>query len=81
MQPAREHLGDAAKFAEADDLAIGDVANVHLAKKWDHVVFAEGEYLYVLDDHEAVVVLVEDGLVELGCVDARCTCTRVSVGI
>lgn len=50
LKTAGEHFGDAGELAEAEDAAVGDVADVHLASEGDEVVFAEREDFNVFDD-------------------------------
>ncbi len=64
LQAAGEDVDEAGNFAEADDLAVGDVGDVGLAEEGQQMVLAQGEELDVLDDDHLVVVDVEEGVVE-----------------
>src|SRR5579862_4997104 len=66
LEAASEDLDKTRDFAESDDLAVGDVGDVHLAEEGQHVVLAERVHLDVLDDDHLVIVDVEEGVVEDG---------------
>jgi hypothetical protein len=52
----RENSFDEARyFAQADDFAVGNVGDVHLAEEGQQVVLAEAEHFDVLDDDHLVV--------------------------
>lgn len=51
LQPPREHLRDPRELGEAEDLAVGNVADVHTAGERDEVVLAHGEDLDILHDN------------------------------
>jgi hypothetical protein len=66
LQAAGKHIHDTGEFAQANDAAIGDISNVRLAKKGQHVVLAHGIHLYVFDDDHFGVVLFEHGRAQNG---------------
>lgn len=41
LEAAGEEVDDAGEFADAEDVAVGDVADVAFAEEGEHVVFAE----------------------------------------
>ena len=59
LQTAGEDFHQASDFAQSDDLAFGDIGDVHFAKKGQHVVLAQAEHLNVLYDHHFVIVNAE----------------------
>ena len=65
LQTAREHFDQARDFAQADDPAVRDVGDVHLAEKRQHVMLAEAEHLDVLNDDHLVVADGEQSALEL----------------
>ena len=69
MEAAGEAIDDAGDLAEADDVAVGDVADVATSVEGQEMVLAEGVDLDVADDDHVVGGGLEDGAVEdlLGC--------------
>ena len=61
LQAAGENVDDPRRLAQADDLFLGDVGDVHAAEERQHVVLAQREDLDILDDHHLVVGDVEHG--------------------
>ena len=61
LQAAGENVDDPRRLAQADDLFLGDVGDVHAAEKRQHVVLAQREHLDILDDDHLVVGDVEHG--------------------
>jgi len=61
LQAAGEHVHHAGDFAEADDVAVGDVRDVGFAKKGQHVVLAEGVHFDVFHEHHLAVIFAEKG--------------------
>jgi len=59
LQATSEDLDDTWELGEPRDIAVGDVANVHLAKEGKHVVLTEGIEVDVLDDDHLPIVLLE----------------------
>jgi len=64
LQAAGKDLDQAGQFAESDDLAVGDVGDVHLAEKRQHVVLAHAEHFDVFDDHHLIVIDGEERVVD-----------------
>jgi hypothetical protein len=60
LQPSTEHLRQPCEFAQPQHPPVWDVADMHLPDERHHVVFAQTEYLNILDDDEFVVVFVEN---------------------
>ena len=67
LRPVRDDFDDAGQLAQADDLAVRDVADVGHADERQQVVLAHAVEADVADEHHLVVLLGE----ELSQVDAR----------
>ena len=55
LQTAGKSLDEPRNFAQADDLSVGNIGDVHFAEKGQQVVFAKAEHLDVFHDHHLVV--------------------------
>ncbi len=64
LEPVTEDIYDACDFAQAGNVAVGDVGDVHLSIKRQHVMFAQGEEIDVPDDDHLVVFLLKEGFSE-----------------
>src|SRR5258708_39875026 len=66
LQAAREDFDETRYFAQADDFSVWDIRHVHLAEKWQQVVFAQAEHFDVFYDDHLVVVDREQRLPQEG---------------
>ena len=66
LQATGEGLHDAGHLGQAGDFALGDVRDVRLADKRQHVMFAQGEKLDVLDDDHMIVRFLKQSALDDG---------------
>ena len=60
LQAVGIYVDNAGYLAEPGDVSVGNVGHMSLAVEGQHVVFAEGEEVDVLDDDHLRVVLLEE---------------------
>jgi len=64
LEPPRKALDHARELAHPVHLVLGDVADVALAEKRQHVMLADAVELDVLHDDHVVALFVEDGVLD-----------------
>src|SRR5580704_883577 len=55
LEPSGKEFDQAREFTEADHFAVRNIGHVHLAEEGQHVMLAQAEHFYVLDDDHLVV--------------------------
>ena len=63
LKSARIEFGNSRKFGQAQNASIGNVSNMNHARKWHHVMLAQGVNINVTDHDHFVVVFQKDGIV------------------
>ncbi|TSC97517.1 MAG: hypothetical protein Greene101449_1191 [Candidatus Peregrinibacteria bacterium Greene1014_49] len=54
LEPAREHVDDPGDLAEADNVFVRHISDVHFADEGEEMVFTEAVALDIGDDHHAI---------------------------
>src|SRR3954469_21272150 len=68
LEAAGEDLDDAWQLGQPDDLAVRDVANVHLAEERQHVVLAHAVHLDIAHENHVGMILGEHSVTDdVGC--------------
>src|SRR6185312_4165215 len=56
LQTTGKNIDETRDLAQPDDLAVGNIRDMHLAEERQHVVLTKTEHFNVFDDHHLVIV-------------------------